>query len=97
MTTTAARITWLLPDPTAREAYEVHRMADDCVADLPCLRCGGRVTGCSHGNRAGLVVRVRDRGTSWRNAETVYIHRGCIPPPGDEPQRIRPRRLPAIA
>lgn len=92
MTPTAARITGLLPDPETREAYDIHRHAQP-FPDGPCLRCGSPVTAFGTGQRRGLCVAVRDRGTDWRNREVLHIHRGCIPKAGETPQRIRARAL----
>jgi hypothetical protein len=94
VSTTAARITWLLADPKEREAYATERVADDNVFTRLCLRCGVSVYGTATGNRTGYVVKVRDRGSKCRNVEVAYIHRGCIPRAGEAPQRIGARRLP---
>jgi hypothetical protein len=95
MTPTAVRITWLLADPEAREAYATRRLTSGDPLELQCLRCGGRVSMAGTGQRAGLVASVRDRGTDWCNKEDVAIHRGCIPRAGEEPKRLRARSLQA--
>lgn len=94
---TAARITWLLPDPEAREAYKVERVpeafAGDAQALGPCMRCGSLLMIAGKGRYQSLLVFVRDRGTAVVNRGIEYIHRGCIPKAGERPQRIRARSL----
>ena len=93
---TAARITWLLPDPEAREAYDVRHAGEaDGEMSGECMRCGGLATLRGVGRRVPMVVSIRDRGTDWRNKEEAIIHKGCIPKGGERPQRIRARSLSA--
>jgi len=95
MSTTTARITWLLADPKEREAYDATRIvAAPTNLYAACIRCGSLVREGATGNRTGYAVKVRDRGSKCLNVEVVYIHRGCIPRAGEAPQRIGARRLP---
>ena len=103
---TATRVNWLLPDET-REVYRVYRGVR-APTDLPrpgghslasradtqaCLRCGGRIIDIGTGARAALTALVRARGTKCTDVTVQVIHRGCIPRPTEEPQRIRARAL----
>jgi len=103
-TPTAARITWLLPDPMTREVYRAHRgilTADELPApgglavhvDERCLQCGAVVTAAGTGTRAPITALIRDRKSSCRHLVAVRLHHGCIPRPGETPQRIRARAL----
>jgi len=76
--------------PPEREVYKLRRMALGSEP-LPCIRCGNNCYNAS-GSRKAVIFTVRDRGTSWKNAEDHGIHQGCVPS-GDAPLAIRARSL----
>jgi hypothetical protein len=90
--TTAARISWLFP--AEREVYRVFRTAPTSILEGgDCVRCGSVATDAGRGMRTAVFFAVRDRGTKWQHQDYGVIHRGCVPVPGQELQRIRARSL----
>ncbi len=101
MTDSAIRITWLLANPEARETYKVQRGVDPCPPSVPvfedefpprCMRCGTRVSPAGSGVRRAYTVRIRDRGSRYKNMEIRAIHGGCIPKVGEQPKQGLPAR-----
>lgn len=100
---TAARISWLLPNPEEREVYRVHRLRPDPwpapggrpapMTSESCFRCGnGQFT--ARGMRSAVFFFIRDRHTDCTSVRGGVIHHGCIPEPGKELQRAPARKLP---
>jgi hypothetical protein len=91
MSRTARRAQWLFP--VTREVYRTGR----ATTEGECIRCGGLVRPGAHGMRAGVTLRVRDRGTRHAHEHTEAIHCGCVPTADYERRGIPPshRRLSA--